>query len=135
MRNNWWIAIIVVLVVTLGLFYIGGFGSIGDGNDGKNDANSDPLKTIRASRTFLDGRHFIDGVIDLPTPCHGLSVDITVTESYPEQVALNFNSSTTAEMCTQVVTSVQFSEEFEASGYAVIRAYWNGEPAKLEFVD
>jgi hypothetical protein len=50
-------------------------------------------------------------------------------------VALNFNSSTTAESCAQVVTPVEFKEEFNASGYAIIRAFWNGEPAKLEFTN
>jgi hypothetical protein len=93
------------------------------------------MKLILAKREYINGKHIVTGVIDLPTSCHTLSVDTTITESSPEQVALNFYSTTTAEQCAQVVTSVPFREEFNASGYAIIRAYWNGEPAKLQFTN
>lgn len=135
MRNNWWVAAVVVAVVVLGLIYVGGLSDIKNRKAEPGNDNPQPLKTINATRTFADGKHIIIGVIDLPTPCHGLSIETIVTKSKPEQVALNFNSSTTAETCVQVETPVQFREEFEASGYAIIRAYWNGELAKLEFTN
>jgi hypothetical protein len=135
MKNNWWVATLVVVVAILGLIYVGGLGTLKNSRADDGNVDEQPLKTITAERTFADGIHVVRGVIELPTPCHGLSIETTVTESYPEQVALNFYSSTTAEMCAQVETPVEYREEFQASGYAIIRAYWNGEPAKLEFVD
>jgi hypothetical protein len=135
-KNNWWVAAVVVIVAAIGLIYVGGLGSKSENKKPQNvDAGDQPLKTIVAKRTFENGTHIITGVIDLPSPCHGLSIETTVTQTYPEQVALNFNSSTTAETCAQVETPVQFREEFKASGYAIIRAYWNGELARLQFVD
>jgi hypothetical protein len=139
MKKSWIIAAVVIGL--LALIYFGDIfsgsvsGSNGDPKIDKTGASSTTLKVITAKREYSKGKHIVSGVIDLPTPCHGLSVDTTIAESYPEQVALNFISTTTAEQCVQVVTPANFREEFSASGYAIIRAYWNGEPAKLLFTN
>ncbi len=91
-------------------------------------------KVIEATHEFTDGVHRVYGKTDLPTPCHSLTVDALIAESYPEQVTLQFASAGEAETCIQVISEQEFSIEFSASSEASIRATWNGAPITLSLV-
>ena len=96
--------------------------------------NDEPIMDITAKHQFKDGKHIIAGEVNLPTPCYILDTEAVVAESYPEQVTLKFIATTQAEMCAQVITVDRFKVEFNASKDAVIKATWNGKPAKLNLI-
>jgi len=89
---------------------------------------------ITAKHQFKNGTHTIAGEVTLPTPCHILTTDAVVAESYPEQVSINFVSRTQAQACAQTLTTGRFKVEFKASEQATIKATWNGLPVQLNLI-
>lgn len=94
-----------------------------------------PSVTITAKHQYKDGTHIVAGETDMPTPCHILNWETLIAESYPEQVTINFNLSTQAEMCTQVITPTRFKVEFKVSEMASINATLNGERIILNLIE
>lgn len=80
-----------------------------------------------------EGLHIVAGETDVPTPCHLLETDVTIRESSPEQVTINFTSSVedSDEICAQVITSRRFKATFEAGPDASLDATYNGQPVEL----
>lgn len=136
--------IIILIVIALAILVAGWFltrdgklekgeGSIvGEETDLDFDA---PRETITAKHQFSNGTHIIAGEIGVPTPCHILEVDVTVAESFPEQVTVRFTMSTQAEACVQVITPARFKVEFDASDSARISGTLNGEPVTLNLIE
>lgn len=89
---------------------------------------------INAKHQFRDGEHIIAGEIEVPTQCHSLSVETVIRESFPEQVTLNFSSTSEAEVCAQVMSPRRFKIDFSASENATINATWNGAEAVLNLI-
>jgi hypothetical protein len=96
--------------------------------------NSYGIEVITARHQFSNGAHTFSGEIELPTPCHQLSVDALVMESYPEQISLNFSVVNSSEMCAQVITSKPFSVTAAASAEAKVRARFMDEEVKLNLI-
>lgn len=88
-------------------------------------------ETISVTRSYANGTHILRGVIPLPTPCHELSQDVRVMESYPEQVAIDFTSKDSGAICVQIIDERPFEVTFQASEAATIRATLNGKPLIL----
>lgn len=90
---------------------------------------------VSATRTFANSRHTVRGTIMTPTPCHALTHDVMIAESYPEQVTIQFSVNAPAGdmMCAQVIDEKDFTITFSASEQASIRATLNGEPITLSF--
>lgn len=90
---------------------------------------------INAAHQYDDetGVHIVAGETEVPTPCHALSHDVTVAESMPEQVSLNFSSNVEDpdQMCAQVISTQRFKATFEASEEASISATYNGQDVRL----
>jgi hypothetical protein len=91
-------------------------------------------ETITAKHQYKNGDHIVAGEVNLPTPCHILTTDARVAESFPEQVTIDFVSTTSADMCAQTVTTARFKVDFKASEQAVIKATWNGQPVTLNLI-
>jgi len=89
---------------------------------------------ITAKHSFKNGKHIIAGEVDVPTPCHSLSVETLIAESFPEQVTLVFKTTSEAEVCAQVVSARRFKIEFNADEKATLSATWNGEQAILNLI-
>lgn len=79
------------------------------------------------------GLHIVAGETEKPTPCHILNHDVSIRESAPEEVSLNFSSRVEDpdQMCAQVISSERFKITFEASEEAVISATYNGQDVRL----
>ena len=104
--------------------------------DGSGDVQVDtPKVTITAKHQFSEGTHVVAGEIDVPTPCHLLETDVIIRESFPEQVTIQFEVSTLAEVCTQVITPARFKVEFKVSENARISGTLNGEPVVLNLIE
>ena len=142
MKQSHIIATAIFLLALGGLIFFGFFGGSGEDvviddpnpiTDIAPDARADI--TITAKHQFKDGTHIIAGELNMPTPCHILDWETLIAESFPEQVTINFNLSTQAEVCTQVITPTRFLVEFQASEEASIRATLNGERAELNLIE
>lgn len=96
---------------------------------------TDPLtggaQTISVTRSYANGTHTLRGVIALPTPCHTLSQEVRIMESYPEQVVIDFISEDSGAICVQVIDERPFEVTFQASDAVTIRATLNGKPLVL----
>lgn len=86
---------------------------------------------IVADHYFSNGEHTLQGLINLPTPCHTLTHDVLVAESFPEQVTVQFTSEPGPAICTQLIAEKFFSVSFQASEEAQIKATFNGSPVPL----
>ena len=91
-------------------------------------------ETITAKHQYKNGKHIVAGEANSPTPCDILSASATVTKSLPEQVTINFTSTSTDSLCAQVITSNRFKVEFSASENATVKATWNGKPVGLNLI-
>ena len=101
---------------------------------GQGEVKYASITRIDAKHFFVDGVHTIAGEIPMPTPCDLLEVDAMVMESFPEQVALNFNVINNAEFCAQVVTPQRFKVSASASDQATFRATFMGREVELNLV-
>lgn len=96
---------------------------------------SEDVFRINAKHSFKNGKHIVAGEIEVPTPCHSLSVDTLFRESSPEQVTLAFNTKSDADVCAQVISSRRFKMEFNAEQNARIGATFNGKEAILNLIE
>ena len=104
--------------------------------DGSGDVQvGTPKITITAKHQYEDGTHIVAGEIEVPTPCHLLETDVVIRESFPEQVTVQFEVSTLAEACAQVITPARFKVEFNASENARISGTLNGKPVILNLIE
>lgn len=91
----------------------------------QNDPTS--AEEYQLTHTFEDGVHTIAGVLTLPTPCHEIQTDVTVAESFPEQVSITVTTQATDGICIQVIDEREFSVEVEVDQNATFSLTINGE--------
>ncbi len=141
--------VILAVVIILSLVVVSGiiFWSWWSGRT-NNNAPEEPLpaaetplkapdKIITAKHQFKDDVHTIVGEIDMPTPCHLLNWDdVVISQSFPEQVMINFKSIyKSEEACAQVITPQRFKVTFKASQNAVISATLDGKKIILNLIE
>lgn len=138
MNRNVTVTIIIIAVLIVltgfGLWFYNRAPQVDEGVVSNEVSDNAPVQTINAKHQFVGGKHIVAGEVDLPTPCHILATDVVVAESLPEQVTINFTSSTQADFCAQVITPARFKVEFNASENASIKATWNGKSATLNLI-
>lgn len=133
----------VILLLLLGTLFVSLFvrPSVPDGgsqvpsdNDDTTviDDDSNGVRTV--FRSSVGNSHTYTGIVSLPTPCHALTEEILMAESYPEQVTVNFIvvPPPADTICAQVVTERRFEVSFSAAPGHTIRFTLNREP--LPFV-
>jgi len=133
MSNKTIIGVIVGLIVIGGLAWWGlaGRTEAPAGDVAGNEATQPNSLTV--NHYFDNGSHTIEGTITLPTPCHSLTTEALVAESYPEQVTIKFTTAPGTGICTQVLADKFFRVTFNASKDALIKATLNGQPITLIF--
>ncbi len=135
----WWaVAILVILGGTWGYFH---YKSLQTPTDtGEVLAEDTEAMRIDAKHQFKNGlpaqtgKHIVAGSVNMPTACYTLTTQATVAESMPEQVTIAFTTSTSGDICAQVITAERFKVDFTASENAQIKATWNGKPAILNLI-
>lgn len=93
------------------------------------------ITRIDAKHYFIDGVHTYVGEIALPTPCDLLETSVTIAESYPEQIRIDFSVINTAEVCAQVVTNQRFKVDAKASKEATVSAFFMGRSVELNVIE
>ena len=136
------VGVLAVLVIGLTVYWQF-FGSRPDGInqsaqviDSQNQGSDEDAQIITALHQFSNGRHTIAGEVDLPTPCHMLNQEVSVSGTAPnELITIAFvTTSQDQTLCAQVLKSTRYKIDFMASETAQIRATWNGVPAILNLV-
>jgi len=92
------------------------------------------ITRVTAKHFFKDGVHTLAGEIPMPTPCDLLEAEARVMESFPEQIAIDFNVINNAEFCAQVITPQRFKVSASASEGAVFSAEFMGRQVELNLV-
>ncbi len=125
---------VVVLILGIVLIY---FSKLSTGEDAKTNPpriDTDQVKFINDNRgalkvkkSFSNGTHLYEGVLNVPTPCHEIVTEVTIAESFPEQVGLYLEVVDTGGVCAQVVTEKEFALSFKASENAVVTGYLHDE--------
>jgi hypothetical protein len=92
-------------------------------------------RVVTAKHQIKARVHTVAGEIDMPTPCDLLEWDVSISESYPEQVLIKFKTVNKSEgLCAQVITPQRFMVQFEASRRASITATLDGEKIILSLI-
>lgn len=127
--------IVVIAVILLIVLLPGGSATDKDTPQVSDDVTSYVPDEIRAIHEFEGGTHTLTGEVDLPTPCHTLTHDVSVAESFPEQVTINFETEVDEDIvCAQVITPTSFEVTFDASEEASIATRFNGTNVELTIV-
>lgn len=101
-----------------------------------NNGEQAHMETISAYHQYRNNTHIIAGEYPLPTPCHILNTEATVTEGDPDSVTIAFEvTSEDPGVCAQVITPARFRVEFNADENAEITATLNGEEVILNRIE
>lgn len=131
MDNNNKTTVWIILAVLLALLIVGILVIRGK-NTQEYTNNTDTKeemydRTIDLKHQYKDGKHIFAGTIEVPTPCHQVSLNVT-----PGDVAeLNFEVKDSGGICAQVITDANFYTEYEAPENQLFVGKLNGEPVNL----
>lgn len=93
------------------------------------------MRVIRVDHYFENGTHTYKGILTVPTPCHEILSQVTVMESYPEQVTIDLKEQGASNFCAQVITQTPFEVSFKASKDARISVKLNGSGASFKVTE
>ena len=93
------------------------------------------MRVIRVDHYFENDTHIYKGILTVPTPCHEILSQVTVMESYPEQVTIDLKEQGASNFCAQVITQTPFEISFKASKDTLVSVRLNGVPALLKVND
>ena len=106
-----------------------------DNSNGRLPAQSGDMRALPVDHYFENGTHTYKGILTVPTPCHEILSQVTVMESYPEQVTIDLKEQGASNFCAQVITQTPFEVSFQASKDARISVRLNGTPASFKVTD
>lgn len=89
------------------------------------------IGSIKVTKSFVNGRYVIKGILTLPDPCYEIESNVIVMESFPEQIRINLTTPRKEGLCAQVLADKTFEVSFQASDQAVITAYLNEQKVEL----
>jgi len=92
------------------------------------------ITRVDAKHYYIDGVHTLAGEIAMPTPCDLLEVNALVMESYPEQIAIDFDVINNAQFCDQIITAQRFKVSAPASSEATFSAKFMGREVDLNLI-
>ena len=89
-----------------------------------------PVKSkVTFQKSFKDNLLKYKGTVQTPSPCHELKQETKVMESYPEQVRIDLSTidPSPGNICTQQITSKEFSGETAVSENASVSVFLDGK--------
>lgn len=92
------------------------------------------ITRVDAKHFYTDGVHTLVGEVTMPTSCDLLEARVTVAESYPEQIGVNFTVINTTEFCPQTPTAQRFKVSATASADAMFSALFMGREVELNLI-
>lgn len=106
-----------------------------DNSNGGLPAQPGDMRVMPVNHYFENGTHTYKGILTVPTPCHEVLSQVTVMESYPEQVTIDLKEQGASNFCAQVITQTPFEVSFQASKDARVSVKLNGAPASFKVTD
>ncbi len=138
MENNkyYWAGLVVAVIIIAGgaYYYSQKTAPVDVDDDTATTTDKTRPELITAKHQFKNGNHIIAGETNLPTICDLLNQNVSVAESFPEQVTLQFTTTNKDPNCLERVTPVRFRFDFGADEKATIKATWNGAPVELNLI-
>lgn len=134
--KSWLIGVVVVVLLAFGIYWL-----VSPSTPEATDTTQTPVtqdeyvQMVNVKHQYKNGRHTYVGEIDLPTPCHSLMSSYNKDANSTTGYTLVFTSSSTAEMCAQVITSKPFKLSFEAVKDIVLSATLNGKKLRLNLFE
>lgn len=137
------IAIVIFALIVVGMFTFAYLkkGELEDVNPQQKEDQAVLAEVKYAAITRVDAKHYlIDGVhtlvgeILMPTPCDLLESSVSVAESFPEQVMIDFSVINNAEFCAQVITPQRFKVTATVSPDATFSARFMGRSIDLNLI-
>lgn len=100
-----------------------------------DSSTSGDMRVIRVDHYFENDTHTYKGILTVPTPCHEILSQVTVMESYPEQVTIDLKEQGASNFCAQVITQTPFEVSFKASRGARVSVKLNGAEVSLKITE
>ncbi len=91
-----------------------------------DEAEMIPEQSLDVKVQYKDSRHTFVGTLSVPTPCHTLVSDVTMTAPGAYQIEVNTVAPVAGVMCAQVITDKDFKVSFEAPEDAIVTAFIDG---------
>ncbi len=134
--KNWLIGAIVLILLALGTYWLVTPNTPDATNTEQTPSTQDEyVQMVNVKHQYKNGRHTYVGEIDVPTPCHNLASSYTKDASSTTGYTLVFTSTSSSEMCAQVITSKPFKLSFEAIKDIVLSATLNGKKLRLNLFE
>lgn len=132
------IAVIVIILIGAGFYFSSKKSGVQTTTEDqiplKNGSDSSyEITAINARHQYKNGKHTYAGVIDLPTPCH--TVSVTAVPAGANKYTLQFTTKTTDEICAQVITPRPFRVEFTAPKNITVDANLDGKLITLNILE
>lgn len=138
------IGIVILILLVVGVVFFVHRNRVADdvftAPQGREDGQSDDVSTgvtqpIVITHNFSDGTHRFGGSVPVPTPCHSLTAEAEVAESYPEQITIRLQAVAPASgtVCTQNIDTKSFDLLVTASADArLVGVFFNRERIPFE---
>lgn len=130
------IALIVIVLVVVGfVIWKAPLSAPGPDENATTTPDGSASENTILANHFYDAStstHVLEGSITLPTPCHTLQYQAQTDGATDSDVTIQFTATSSAEICTQVLSQKLFHVEFKAAENATIRATLNGQPRELK---
>lgn len=134
--KSWVIGVVVIVLLALGIYWLSTPSTPDVGDTTQTPVAQDEyVQMVNVKHQYKDGRHIYVGEIDLPTPCHSLASAYNKDANNTTGYTLVFTSTSTSEMCAQVITSKPFKLSFEAVKDILLSATLNGKKLRLNLFE
>ena len=128
-RSHVLVVVLLILGFLLFLTYPKILSRMGSIAPSQNAASASQFATPLLHQ-YRKGAHIYIGAISVPTPCHFVTSEALVRESYPEQVTINVAVQAPTETCSSENSTLKkFKVAFQASKEAVVAMTLNGVSA------
>ena len=94
--------------------------------------NDEDVRTVDVRHQYKDGVHTYAGEIDLGTPCDTVDVEASLSDG---TVNLDFQTSSTSEVCAQVITARRFKATVSGPENVSVMGTLNGESIRLNIFE
>lgn len=132
------IAVIVIILIGAGFYFSSKKSGVQTTTEDQiplkdGSSSSYEITAVNTRHQYKNGKHIYAGVIDLPTPCHTVSVEAVSTGA--GKYTLKFTTKTTDEVCAQVITPRPFRVEFAAPKNITVVATVDGKTVTLNVLE
>ena len=134
--KTWIVGVVVIVLLALGIYWLVTPSTPDAGDTTQTPVAQDEyVQMVNVKHQYKNGRHVYVGEIDLPTPCHSLASSYNKDANNTTGYTLVFTSTSSSEMCAQVVTSKPFKLSFEAVKSILLSATLNGKKLRLNLFE